>query len=132
MNLKHILKQLLPPILVTFWQQKSLNLGYYWKGIYSNLSQVPISGPGFASDQWINLLKTGTEKTRAAAKNCGTIPWFVVNDRSLLPLLAATSGTAQERVSILDFGGGMGIDFIVTVQAASANSRCPGRRDGAS
>ena len=112
MNFKILLKQLLPPALVTIWQQRGLSLGYYWKGVYSQLRQVPSSGPGFASDQWITLIRNSTERTQAAAKNYGTIPWFVVGDRALLPLLAATIGTYQERVSILDFGGGMGLDYI--------------------
>jgi putative methyltransferase (TIGR04325 family) len=123
MNLKNLLKELLPPILVTFWQQKMLDLGYYWKGIYSQLRQVPSSGPGFASDHWIGVTKKATEETLAAARRYGTIPWLVVGDRALLPLLAATIGTAPERVSILDFGGGMGVDFIHTI------ARLPGHWD---
>ena len=111
MNFKLLLKQLLPPALISLWQQKALPLGSYWKGVYSRLNQVPSSGPGFASDQWINLIRNSTERNQAAAKNCGTIPWFVGGDRSLLPMLAAAIGADQERISILDFGGGMGLDY---------------------
>lgn len=114
MNFKTFLKQLLPPILVTAWRQKGLSLGYYWKGIYSHLSQVPVSGEGFGGDHWLNITRNATTEVKAAAGSCGAIPWFVAGDRVLLPMLAAVSGTAQERVSILDFGGGMGVDFIHT------------------
>lgn len=112
MKFKTLLKQITPPALVTLWQRKSLYLGYYWKGLYSEFNEVPSSGAGFASDQWITITKKATEEMQAAARSCGTIPGFVIGDRSLLPMLAAVIGTHHERVSILDFGGGMGIDFI--------------------
>jgi len=55
MNVKTLLRQLLPPALVTLLKQKSLNLGYYWKGFYSYFHQVVSSGPCTA---WPSLGKS--------------------------------------------------------------------------
>jgi putative methyltransferase (TIGR04325 family) len=111
MNLKILLKQFLPPALITFWHMKGLHLGYYWRGVYSQFRQAPSCGPGFASDEWITIVRDVTKRTRDAAERCGTIPPFA-GDRAMLPFLAATIGAPSERIAILDFGGGMGADYV--------------------
>jgi putative methyltransferase (TIGR04325 family) len=122
MNFKILLKQLIPPALVNLWKKRELYLGYYWRGVYSQLNQVPASGTEYNSNQLITFMRNFTERFQTAARSCGTIPPFL-GDHTLLAMLAGVIGAHHESISILDFGGSMGIGFI------SVSTSLPGHWD---
>ena len=82
------------------------------EGVYKTLSDVPCFGKGFSSKQWVNQSLSKTLKLLEVGKSELTIPANVVYRSSLLPFLASLFGEEREQVSILDFGGGLGITFI--------------------
>lgn len=109
MDFKTFLKRITPPILLDLYRRPYR--GCVWEGIYTHYRDVPSAGEGFDSDVWVNALRASTE-VLATSKSCGTIPTGLTGERALLPLLASLVCTNSGKVKILDFGGGMGVDYI--------------------
>ena len=109
MDIKRLAKQWTPPILVDWY--RSLKHGkqyqkHIWEGIYQNYRDVPSSGEGFDSEIWVNATYAYTEAflRKQSLESSG--------DYALLPFLASMVKNDQGHLSILDFGGGMGIEYI--------------------
>lgn len=117
-NIKSFVKRIAPRQLVNvYWAFKygqTPRLEYFWEGIYGHPKDVPISGKGYESDAWLNLVRSNTERVLTESKKAGTVPEIVTGERSLLPLTASLlcQLNERERLTILDFGGGVGIDYV--------------------
>lgn len=96
--------------------------GPIWEGVYDSFSEVPAIGPGFDGETWIdNSLNKITALQEEAAKNVPLPP--VSNYReALLPLLASLVYNQQQEVSILDFGGGIGLTYSQTRYSLPRNA----------
>jgi putative methyltransferase (TIGR04325 family) len=98
-----------PPILVdwycTFKHGKPYQ-GYIWEGIYQNYRDVPVSGEGFDSETWISTTYAYTEALLNNKSLGGT------GEYAMLPLLTSLVRNNLGYLTILDFGGGMGIQYI--------------------
>lgn len=84
-----------------------------WEGIYRHYRDVPITGQRFDGDTWIGKTQAYTRRVLDSSKKYGAIPTEVTGEHMLLPLVASLA--CQEsggKVSLLDFGGGMGIAYI--------------------
>src|SRR5215813_9195000 len=87
--------------------------GPIWEGVYERFGDVPRSGAGHESEEWIQGALLETESVLAGAKDAATIPAEVTEERSLLPFLAGVvAGPDGGSVRILDFGGGAGADYV--------------------
>jgi len=95
-----------------------------WEGIYDSFDQCPGHGQGYESDRWVRQETERIHSLLQAIKNDGAIPSVVSYRMNLLPLLAATTAvnSKKNKVTILDFGGGLGSTYI-SVTAACANSQ---------
>lgn len=85
-----------------------------WSGVYNTFREVPGATSTLNDPIWVDIVR---KETRAVAvqyehNELSDVP----GEQLLLPLLAGAIGKAGVPVRILDFGGGMGIDFIHTVQ----------------
>jgi putative methyltransferase (TIGR04325 family) len=88
-------------------------VGNLWEGIYASYGDVPASGKQFDGEVWIRKTREYTERVLAASKEQGTIPTQVTGEHILLPLVAALAcKDSNDGISILDFGGGMGIGYV--------------------
>lgn len=87
------------------------------EGLYQQFGDVPCSGDGFNSDRWVNQSQAKTLKLLEMTRRAETIPANVAYRSSLLPFLAALVGQTRDRVSILDFGGALGVTFIGVASA---------------
>ena len=89
--------------------------GPIWEGVYQNFSDVPVQGPGFDGETWIeNSLKRIHALREESIQNAPLPP--VSNYReALLPLLAGLVYGEQRSARILDFGGGIGFTYFQTV-----------------
>lgn len=85
---------------------------YIWEGIYTQLSDVPSEGEAFDGEPWLKMTRSHTEELLRVSKNYGVVPTEVVDEHNLLPLLVAAAYRDRPKVTILDFGGGMGISYI--------------------
>jgi putative methyltransferase (TIGR04325 family) len=83
---------------------------YIWEGVYNDYRDVPANGAGFGSEEWISNTR---ERTRRALELFGSppsgIPYDIPSYHSLFSLTVALLTQYQERVRVLDFGGGMGL-----------------------
>jgi len=78
-----------------------------WEGVYDSFNAISIVGDGFEGDTWItNSVKEIKNELRLAQKNK-----LIVHD---LPFysLAANLYTKNQKIRVLDFGGGMGKSFV--------------------
>ena len=109
MDIKRLAKRWMPPILVDWYRAYKYGGSYQryiWEGVYRNYRDVPLSGEGFNSDTWIRSVYASTE---AVLKNKSL---GVAGDYALLPFLASLVRNNAGYLNILDFGGGMGIEYI--------------------
>jgi putative methyltransferase (TIGR04325 family) len=83
-----------------------------WEGVYERFRDVPVSGAGHESEEWIQGSLAEARRALADASAEEAIPLDVTEERALLPLLASIVSEGQGgRVRILDFGGGAGADY---------------------
>jgi putative methyltransferase (TIGR04325 family) len=88
-----------------------------WEGIFSSFAEAGTCGPGFEGDIW-------RERSVQVAREClkclergEPIDYSMSQRNALLPVVAAMILSRQERMRILDFGGGPGYGFIVLLSA---------------
>jgi putative methyltransferase (TIGR04325 family) len=92
----------------------------HWEGVYSSPSQVEESGPGFGGDTWLSMTRNFTVEA-IARSSAGTLCELVRSDVQMLAVVCTTFGDAPVR--ILDFGGGMGIGYVLLRGALSARAK---------
>lgn len=91
---------------------------HIWEGIYSGFSEVPATGRGHEGATWA---AKSLEKIRGLLllRRRGAIPRVPEYSSSLLPLLSALVLAARGKVTVLDFGGGLGFTYIPVVEAVA-------------
>ncbi|TAN42032.1 MAG: methyltransferase, TIGR04325 family [Nitrospirae bacterium] len=82
-----------------------------WEGVYSEFKDVPVTGGGFGGGIWVKNALQKAAELRELAMEEKTIPSVTRFHESLLPFLAAMVYSEKESVSILDFGGGIGLSY---------------------
>ena len=106
-----IIRRLTPPVLFDMFRRS--DPPELWSGIYERYADVPIAGPGFDGDVWINQTRAYTQRMLATSQSDGSIPKEVTGEHMLLPLVAAlVCEQSGGKVGILDFGGGMGVAYV--------------------
>jgi putative methyltransferase (TIGR04325 family) len=88
-----------------------------WEGVYSSFSEVPVTGPGFDGDAWVNNSLKKISALREQAQKNAPLPPLSNYRQALLPLLAAIIYQQNGSVRILDFGGGIGFTYYQTLYA---------------
>lgn len=118
-KVKDFVKLLTPPVFLNVYRgikySSRLRLREFtWEHTYEHLRDVPVSGGGFESDTWMNTVRANLERVIAESKRDITVPELVSGEQSLLPVVAAmlSQFDKREKLSILDFGGGVGIDYV--------------------
>lgn len=87
-----------------------------WEGIYPTYADAPESGPGFSSDTWLERVRQRMlAQIAQPADEIGR-----VRERNLLPIVAAMTSRHEQRLIVLDFGGGPGVDFLAVSRGLSA------------
>jgi putative methyltransferase (TIGR04325 family) len=83
-----------------------------WEGVYAHRRDVPKVGNGYDEEQLVNDTIRHTRRIQELSRDGRFVPSPNTPEHSLLPLLCATVGWRKGSVSVLDFGGGAGVDFI--------------------
>ncbi len=88
-----------------------------WEGIYNSFKECPKCGKGFEGETWVSQSLDRTNKLLDAVKENKTISSVVAYRTSLLPFLTALvlEKSENKKVSILDFGGGLGFTYIPVI-----------------
>jgi putative methyltransferase (TIGR04325 family) len=123
MTLRQILKAAVPPGAVSLYRRAVFgdHLGYVWQGIYPRLREVPARGSGFSGEKWLAMCERYLESVRTRGQSGSTIPGEVAGRHVLLPLVVACIRGA-ERIRVLDFGGGLAIDYVLLAQATGGSA----------
>ena len=115
MDIKQLAKRWLPPILVDWYRAFRHGKQYkthIWEGVYQNYRDVPVAGAGYAGDRLTQETLIYTRFVLAASQQRRFVPTEVIGQHVFLPMLVSILGHDHDTVSILDFGGGMGVDYI--------------------
>jgi putative methyltransferase (TIGR04325 family) len=78
---------------------------YKFEGIYQSYDDVPSSGSEFKSQKWV-------DDTYVYTKNAIENSSVPILNHTLLPILAYLEFSKEKKMNILDFGGGIGIDYL--------------------
>ena len=97
---------------------------FIWDGIYESFDEVPVSGDGFASDEWLSDMERYTSAALMALRNDGEIPENVPQYHALLSILVASLTSCDRPVRVIDFGGGMGIGFANMMRCVPEKTAC--------
>jgi putative methyltransferase (TIGR04325 family) len=88
-----------------------------WDGVYRSFAEAPAVGPGFDGDVWRERSRQAALEAMAQLETGATMDYSSRQRNALLPVIAATVLCKQERVAILDFGGGPGTGFVMLAAA---------------
>jgi putative methyltransferase (TIGR04325 family) len=88
-----------------------------WEGVYRSFAEAPAVGPGFDGDVWRERSRKAALEAMTQLETGASMDYSSRQRNALLPVIAATVLHERERVSILDFGGGLGTGFMVLAAA---------------
>lgn len=88
-----------------------------WEGVFGSFAEAPALGPGFDGPLWRERSIAAALETLALAKAQRPIDYALRQRNAILPTLVAALLAEQERVDILDFGGGLGTGYMVLMKA---------------
>lgn len=83
-----------------------------WEGVYKSFAEVPVEGPGFLGDIWLDRSTEDLQRSLEVWRKRGSAPPRITRRQGPLPMAVAMLLTTQERVRVLDFGGGIGASFL--------------------
>ena len=118
MSLRRWVERLAPPILADLYRHA--RGGPFWRGVYPRYTDVPTSGAGLESDSFMRAAEAHVEQLLARSGRKGSIPTSVTEQHSLLPLPIATVCRQSGKAQVLDFGGGMGPDYLHVLSSVPA------------
>ena len=90
-----------------------LSQAYVLRGIYDHLRDVPGYGLGFTDEVYSNTARQEIEEMLSQGSNSSPITDHTQGARQPLPLLIGLLQQNSPPIRILDFGGGLGTDYLV-------------------
>lgn len=96
---------------------------YIWEGIYENFRDVPVIGEGYHSEALALKTKAHTQSLLSIAQKSGAIPINVTEEHALLPLVTSMAKPDSDSIAVIDFGGGMGVDYIHLLSGVTDSCR---------
>jgi putative methyltransferase (TIGR04325 family) len=123
---KKLVVSLTPPIVVSGLQKlgggaRQQNI---WNGIYETRSEMKdVDDRYFHRNEWVEAAKDELQGL-LAKKGAGLLADKIGGEQMLLPLLIASLTASQKQVRVLDYGGGMGIDFVYCESMVKRMNNC--------
>ena len=113
-SLRRSIRNVVPPRwLDRYWSWRfGARHEHIWEGIYENFRDVPVTGDGYHSEALALETKAHTQSLLAIAQKSEAIPFNVTGEHALLPLVTSITKPEADSITIIDFGGGMGVDYI--------------------
>lgn len=91
-----------------------------WEGIYGNFQECPSEGKGFEGETWVSRSVARIDRLLKIMKDNESIS---AGNDSMLPFLAAICLNKNDKINILDFGGGLGFTYINVLSNCLENKR---------
>jgi putative methyltransferase (TIGR04325 family) len=88
-----------------------------WEGVYASFREAPVGGRGFDGPIWRERSSSFAAQIMAQAERNEPLDSSLRQRYEFLPALTAMLLEDQPRVQILDFGGGLGIGFVLLTNA---------------
>lgn len=90
---------------------------HIWEGVYGSFEQAPAVGPGFSGSAYSSRALDAAREALGAVRS-GTPMRQVLTQRTVVlpPVVACTLQHAPS-VSVLDFGGGLGIGYLTLLES---------------
>jgi len=94
-----------------------------WEGVYANFKDAPASGPGFDGRIWRERSAKFALQMIDRVSKGEPLEMSLRQRYEFLPVLAVNALERQPRTQILDFGGGLGIGYVVLESALGQGSK---------
>ena len=88
-----------------------------WEGIYSSFADAGVAGPGFDGGVWRERSIQAAREYLSQIRRGESLDYSLLQRNALLPVVTAMLLKRQNRVRVLDFGGGPGYGLIVLIDA---------------
>ncbi len=88
-----------------------------WDGVYPSFAAAPAVGPGFDGPIWHERSRRAAREAYAEAEAGEPLDYGLRQRNSLLPTVVASMLGRQDRVRVLDFGGGFGLGYLLLTRA---------------
>jgi putative methyltransferase (TIGR04325 family) len=82
-----------------------------WEGIYAHFREVPTRGEGFNSAYWVEHSRQRTEDEMSRVPSDRSNIFQVDGQSAFLALIASVAVRRDQKLRIMDFGGGMGVGY---------------------
>ena len=94
---------------------------HIWEGLYESFQSAAAEaiGAGFGGEIYLNRSLVAANECLAELNEGRPIPQFHKQRSTLLPLTVAMMLSNNERIRILDFGGGLGIGYMTLAECIS-------------
>jgi putative methyltransferase (TIGR04325 family) len=120
---RQLLHDFVPPVLARCWRrirrrpEPTPPARHTWEGVYPHVREVPRVGGGYNEEDLVADTLHQTRQVIEVERGDASLPLQNTPEHSLLALLCAVVGWQRGSVSVLDFGGGAGVDYVYLRQA---------------
>lgn len=97
--------------------------GPVWEGVYHDFSEARIVGEGFESLTWISRSYSKAKEMIEKSEAEKTVKDTLYYNNTLLPAIAIECIVHQNKVKILDFGGGIGSGYVPLMDGLVENDK---------
>lgn len=95
-----------------------------WQGVYSSFAEAGGDLEAFDSDIWINKQKSRIDHDFQSLEDASVISKSTTSRDYPLPLIVAMLLNQKDHVKILDFGGGMGGQYLELLNKVPSADKC--------
>jgi len=92
-----------------------------WEGVYTSFADAPAVGPGYEGATWRERSLRSARDAVAKLASGETLDYSLRQRNAIMPVVVAMLLSRQQRVSVLDFGGGLGTAFPVLASAVGGD-----------
>ncbi|GMQ82799.1 MAG: hypothetical protein BMS9Abin05_2261 [Rhodothermia bacterium] len=93
-----------------------------WDGIYETFAQSSGDENVFESTIWIKKISERAKESLRAMRAESAVPAVAVNRSYILPVIGALVQARRGKLSVLDFGGGLGASYLPTIAGMPAEA----------
>jgi len=115
-------RQLLPPVALDALRRLARRK-YSWSGVYPSFDAVPAAGRAFSAETYVRLSLDEARRVISTSNHCTVTPTEAVNEYAAICMLSALACRQNGgRLSVLDFGGGLGLGYVHLLSSLGRHS----------